>query len=83
MERQVYKNVSKNGKFSLQQILSDNPNFLVEQMRGELELKKPKCADGSLIRISTIRAWCDLLERQNRTLEELKNMILDLKEMRK
>jgi len=67
-------------KFSLGEILNDSPDFLISQLLKELAQKKPKNSDGSLIRINTLKNWCDLIENQNKKIDQIYNLLLDLKE---
>jgi hypothetical protein len=78
LESQNYKKESFKRKFTLQEVLSDSTDYLIEQIKDELPSKPLR--NGSQIRIRTIKVWCELIEKHNKKLDRIYDLILDIKE---
>lgn len=75
LERQNIKRLSKKEKFSLEEVLAEQPDYLIAQIRDELPKKPVK--NGSQVRIQTLKNLCSLLEKQNRKLDAIYALIID------
>jgi len=72
------KKESSKRRFSLQEVLGDSSDCLVEQLKNEIP-KKP-LRSGAQVRINAIKTWCELIEQQNKRIDRLCDLVLDLKD---
>ncbi len=78
MASQANKSFSKSRRFPLEAVLGDDPEYLISQIASELPQKPPR--NGSAVRIKTLLQLCELLRTQNKKLDQLQNLVLNLSE---
>ena len=72
-----YKRLHCKEKFSLEEVLQERPNSLLSQFKTELGEKPLR--SGAEVRIRTLRTLCELIENQNKKLEAIHQLVLDLR----
>jgi hypothetical protein len=67
----------KNKKVSLENVLKSDSKYLISMIKNDLD--KPKLRSGAEARVTTLRIISELLENQNRKLDQLQGLILGVK----
>jgi hypothetical protein len=76
---QTIKRVCPKTKFSLEEVIAENPEYLLEQMRAELP-KKP-LRSGADMRINALKTLCDLLEKNFKKLDSIESQLFEIKSL--
>jgi hypothetical protein len=63
-------------KFSFSEVINGNSNYLISQLKKDID--KPKLRSGAQIRINTLQTLCELMELNNKKLDHLEQLLLNL-----
>jgi hypothetical protein len=74
---QANKSITTKTKFSLEEVIAEKPEYLLERIRSEIP-KKP-LRNGSQIRINTLIHMCDLLEKNYKKLDNIESQLFEVK----